>query len=96
MKDAKGHGSDARCAASFNAALENYAASHQGGVNSAVPNVSGQNLYAALSGHVEATEHGKHFSGYSPSDIAGMEPDDDEFGNFKHISPLSGKMKSGL
>lgn len=70
MKDARGHGSSAKGATTFSAALERYAA-HQHGILSSVPNAEGHTLYELMSRHAQTGQPELH-SGLSKQDLLGM------------------------
>ena len=73
-KDAKGHGSEKR----GTAGMSQYAATHQGGIFSKVPNVEGASLWADLMAAAQAKEAklnnpaSREMSGLSPADLRGM------------------------
>jgi len=62
----------------FKNSLASYAATHQSGIESSVPNEAGANLWAALSARVQANEAkinnpaSRELSGLSPADLRGM------------------------
>lgn len=92
MKDAKGHGSDSRGGASgvgeVQQAAQNFVAAHQQGVNEAAPSLTGRALYESISGRGDSG----YQHGYDANTLRDMAPDWDEYGDFKHESPNSGRV----